>query len=245
MKHPLYHPKPAPSQLRGGCILATISKALYSAATGFDDDFLWWEGRSYRRNSGSGDLGTLTFAEDKFVGLFFDHDSRRSPWNPDRPLYDLDWYLSGIPRELRTIADKEAIPFLTYPNAPGGIPLVTCAIWSDGKKIHSREPWPNLFWHGLAILHIELEDTEKASLDLESVYDLTPTQMGLLRELYRRKLGAPSETVALDPAERELLVRDRPAIMDDWQRQRLSSGDDDAAIALCRELLAAVGINLP
>lgn len=247
-RHPLYSPRPTAGGLWRGCILATVAEALYSARTGYGGPggwYRWWEDGHYRLDNGGGDLGTITFADGRVVGVFFAHESERSPWNPDRPPYDLDWYFRGMPADLRALAEQDAVPYMTDPSAPGGLLRITAAVWSEGGLLEAAEPWPNLFWHGLVIIETELRSPERALSRLQSDYNLTALQMHLLQTLYARKVAKPTEAFTLTSEERTLLVIERPSKMPAWKRQRLTGDENDEGIALCRELLAPIGIIVP
>jgi hypothetical protein len=248
MRHPLFRPRPSVVQLWRGCILCTIAEGIHSAWTGtggIGGWFSWWEGGCYLLDDRSGDLGALAFNDDRVVGIFFAHDSNRSPWSQDREVHDIDWYFRGMPSHLRLWADEEIIPHMARWGSPGDPPIITAALWGEGNVITSVDSWPDLFWHGLAILHTELQPPDAAIRTLRDQYDLSTMQVTLLESLFNRRVAEATKALSLTDQERALLVADRPTELPEWQRQRLTGGSDDAGITLCRDLLAQIDMIVP
>jgi hypothetical protein len=248
MQHPLYRPRPSITQLWRGCILVTIAEALHSAnqgTGGVGGWYSWWENGCYLRDDGSGDHGALAFSGDRAVAVFFAHESNRSPWSQLRLVHDFSWYFRGMPPNLRSFAERTVLPYTELWSLEGEPPCVTAAFWGQDDLITAAEPWPDLFWHGVAILHTELQEPDTASYVLRSKYSFSALQTDLLQSLYNRKVTAPTEKLILTRQERALLIADRPTELPEWQRQRLTGGDDDQGVALCRELLSQIGIIVP
>lgn len=216
---------PTRDRLWRGSILASIAHAVYQAAEPSDWSVAW-DGDAYVRNDGSGTRGAVVFENRAVVGTFCDGQSARAPWRSDVQ-YDLDHYLGTVPTPLRPLAERAAGYFIyTYDGTDA--PAITAIFWSDGERLTAAEPWREVVEYGAHILTIESLPTDEAVLRaLQEDLELSPTQIGLVKTLYERRMAAPTVPVVLSPSERRLLFAEGDA------------GRDES-----RSLLADVGIIL-
>ena len=245
MRHPMYRPKRSVSHLWQGCVMVTIASSLYTLRTGFGDELVDWAGATYRRRTYSGDETCTTFTEHGLVMLMFEPHSSRSPVPSSGRPHDLSWYFTGMPEELRPIGERMAIQFFpnTY-NTKKSI-ILTGAVWSEGNALRSRDRWPNLFWHGLAPVWLELSERSEVLRAVVDNYDLTTVQVQVLNDLYAAKMEKRNEAVIMSPSQLQALLDDRPSDLQEPLRSRMTGGRDDPAIAECRERLSHINIIVP
>lgn len=222
---------PDRKQLWSGAILASIVHAIMMVEYSDISHEQSWDGMNYSVQNSMGSRGTITFSGDKVVGVFFDEDSPRNPFNADTG-YDLDNLLKGIPTDLRSLAQEEALQYVLQEYKGKDVPVITAAFWSEGGDLAAAEPWPQVFNHGAHLIRIQLMDTEEALARWKEEYEMSPLQVTLARSLYKRKMAAPNSQIELEG----------------WERHSLMDKEDEAdteVIEARRELLTALNIKSP
>lgn len=218
---------PQRHQLWRGAILATIAHTISVTRNPTLAYELSWEGPNYSRQDSQGTRGTITFADDRLVGVFRDDASPRAPWNAGSR-YSLAAMLAGMPDELVQLAQREALQYVLDEYDGVTEPIITAALWSDGDAITAAEPWADVVAHGAHLVRIEAMETEAAMSEWQTEYEWSEAQTALLRRLFERKMALPGARMMLENTEYDQLVAD---------------GRD--GLAESRELLAAIGIELP
>lgn len=239
-----YPPTLPPASVRRlweGCVLVTVGEAFGSAISGSGYWIGQWEGPDYRVDGESGDYGTLCFRGDRVVGLFFHHGHRRSPWVEDGEMRPLDWFLPDLPANLTAAVHESAIPYLRRALIdPPGLP-VTAGFWGEGSMFVTPEPWGDVFWNGAFVLEIEFRTLADALVRIASNHHLPPEVAQLVATVAGRRWRDPTGRVELSASELTMLL--------DTGRALESSGEtrvsESKRLAMCRELLAQVGIGLP
>lgn len=214
-------------QLWQGAILGTIAHAIWVA---HHPDLAYeqsWEGPNYIVQNSMGAYGTVTFAENSVVGVFFDSHSSRSPYRSEGS-YDLRSFLSGIPENLLVLANQEALQYVLQEYKGITMPIITAAFWSEDDYLTAAKPWQEVFANGAHLVRIQLLDTEKAIAEWQTNYELKSSQVELTRSLFYRKVTRPQTQIVLDDQERSVLA-----------------SDGTEGIEVSRELLAGIGIILP
>lgn len=219
---------PHPLQLWRGAILSTIAWAIWVAHHPFFTGELSWDGPNYVLDNSQGTKGTITFAEDRIVGAFFDLHSSRSPFRSMSNDYALAPYFVGMPLDLLTLAYEQTLQYLVEELEGTQKPIITAAFWSDHGHLTATEPWPEVIKHGAHIVRKETMEMEEAIAAWQEDCELSSIQVDLLRSLFTRKIEAPNDPLILGRQDRDVLT-----------------SDGDEGLEGSRELLAAVGITLP
>lgn len=217
---------PSTERLRNGAILTTIAHALWVVANPTFAYELSWDGKNYNRNNSQGARGTVTFAEEGVVGLFYDLHSERSPYRHNAS-FDMQKYLAPMPAHLRVIAQQETMWYLVDEYQGNKIPVVTTAFWSIGNVLTAAETWEEVTKHGAHVVRLETIDEQTAMAELVRNYVFSATQIGAIRSVYLHRINSRNLPLAVKQNEIEsFLVNGR-------------AGIDD-----CMELLASIGIAL-
>lgn len=190
---------PLVQDLRTGAILYSIAHAIFTAAHPFLAYEVWWDGMNYVRSDTQGTRGAITFKNDAVVGVFFDHESPRSPYNRRRNSFpfskkesDIDRYFRGIEPHLYSIAQTETVPYQLQEYNCNVTPMITAAFWSSGGYLVGAESWDNIFKNGAFLVKIELLPTHKAMPLIEEDYNFNAKQMDLLTSVFNRRMGTES-----------------------------------------------------
>ena len=245
MLHPLYLPKPPAARLWQGSIMVTIASSLYTLRTGFADELLQWKGDVYLRSTYSGGYNATKFVDDDLVIVMFDPKSSRVPVDQQSHFHEISWYLDGMPTSLQEHAEQMIEEYFENRITSIQQPLLTGTTWSQNGRFYSRDPWPNLFWHGLAPLHIELQEQSRALRQISEGYYLTETQTKVLLDWYDLRVNQMKSSVIVNQAQLEMLIADRPDDLTDDQRRRLTGRSDDEGVTECRDRLRHVNIIIP
>ncbi len=219
---------PSVKELWQGAILATIAHALFITASPDLAYELSWEGLNYSRQDSQGGRGTITFTEDEeVVGAFFDTHSPRNPYLKVGE-YTLAPYFKGIPENLLQLAQSETLEYILDDWEGKPMPVVTSAFWSVNGRLVAAEDWTKVLSNGAHLLRIELMPIPKAFSVWQSECDFSEEQIGLVQNLYKRKLENENQPFQLEREEYKL-----------WTAQ----GTD--GIIESRELLEAIRIVVP
>lgn len=220
---------PQASSLLQGSFLGTIA---HSISVMLYPDFSHeqsWDGINYNIQDSMGSRGTVTFAGDQVVGVFFDCNSPRNPYRSgENNQILLQRLFNGIPAYLWNIAKKEALQYVLQEYNGQVLPVVTAVFWSKGEYLTAAEPWDRVFGHGAHLVKLQLLDIESAIVGWQEEYEFLPAQVDLMRQLFNRKMAAPGHSILLSEQELSIL------------RSRGTEG-----LEASRELLAAIGLVLP
>ena len=212
-----------PQDLRRGAILATIAHAIWVARDPTLAAAQGWDGRNYLLNDHAGTIGTITFADDGLVGVFFDAKSPRSPFVSGKP-YSIDPMVAGMPAGLLELAEKEALQYMIQEYEGADLPIITAAIWSAADDVVAADPWAEVRENGGHVVRFQCMDTDRALAEWGADMSLSPEQIELARTLYQHKLELGDARYTLSDEEKRILA-------------------PGAGEAESRELLAAVGID--
>jgi hypothetical protein len=221
---------PSVSQLWQGCILGTIAHAIWLVQ---EPDFAYeqsWDGSNYSVQDGEGCRGSITFQDNnaKVIGVFRDENSPRNPLVSEEGNYSLTPFFEGIPEELLSLANDEALQYVLEEYEGATQPIITTAFWNKGETLTAAEPWSEVLTHGASILEIQLMDTDDAIEEWEANYEMSPSQVSLMRSLFERKIATPNSPISLNNDELNLLL-----------------SDDGEGLDESRELLGGIGIIVP
>jgi hypothetical protein len=191
---------PTVRRLREGVILRTITQAIWQAPDPGLAYYLSWDRPTYIINDGSGNRAAIAFQDDAIVGVFFDHESERSPYGDDG---DYDWrrYFTGAPAHVPALAAEHALPYMLQDELVSPLPLITAACWSDGAELTGSESWPDVYTHGGHLVRIEILEPEEALAECQAEYEFTRAQADLLRALFQRKLASGPAPMVLTADE--------------------------------------------
>jgi hypothetical protein len=220
-------PFPPRMRLWQGAILGTIAHAIWIVADPLLAAEQSWDGPNYNVQDSMGSRGTITFAGERAVGVFFDAHSRRSPFRSGRD-YDLRSFFTGISDELYSLAQQEALQYVLDDYRGALVPIITAAFWSEGEFLAVAEPWPEVVTNGAHLVSIQLMEPDAAMVEWREECEMSPSQVALMRSLFDRKMATPNAPVVLEDSERDILT---------------SEGDE--GIDESRRLLAAIGIIVP
>jgi hypothetical protein len=222
---------PERGRLWPGAILGAIVHAI--AVTQYPEisNEQSWDGDNYNVQDSMGSRGTISFSGDDLVGVFFDDDSPRNPFNSeDDGDYDLEVFLEGMPDGLRQLARERALQYVLQDYEGAAQPIITAAFWSRGERLAAAEPWQEVFDNGAHLVRIQLMETEEAFDEWQEQYELSDEQMALARSVFERKMADPTAPLKLEGRELELLT---------------SWAESEEGMKECRESFGEIGISLP
>src|SRR5207248_1258528 len=116
-----------------GAILGSIAHAIFVSHCPDLSCEQSWDGSNYNVQDSAGSRGTIAFSGEKFVGVFFYERSDRNPFH-SKSEYELDRFFTGLPHDLRSLAQDEALQYVLQESNGAAIPIITSAFWADGKS---------------------------------------------------------------------------------------------------------------
>lgn len=214
-----------------GAMLGSIAHAIFVCRFPDFSNEQSWDGTNYNVQDSAGSRGTIAFAGDKFVGVFFYKSSKRNPFHSGSR-YDLNRFFAGLPQDLRPLAHDEALQYLLQEFNGTTISVITSAFWGDGiiERATAAEPWADVFDHGAVLIQNQLLDGDFALTKWAADYELKPSEIALVKALFDRKMANPNKSIQLNESERLL-----------WEE--ITSGQE--GIEASRESFAEIGILLP
>ena len=210
-----------------GAMLGTIVHAIWVSQHPELAYLQSWDGINYNVQNYEGALGTVTFAEEGIVAVFFDAHSSKNPFSSDTN-YELMSFFSGIPDDLLSLAQDQALQYVIQELEGVDRPIITTAFWSEGEDFIAPEPWDEVFSDGAHLVQTQLLDTDAAIATWQSYYGLSPVQLEIIRSIYSRKLATPNQHITLSVQEKTII-----------------SSEAAPGLLHTRELLENVGITLP
>lgn len=217
---------PTRSELWWGAVIHTVAHAVFLAPDPSLANEVSWDGINYNRQDSQGACGTVTFAADGLVGVYFDAHSARSPYRRARA-YTVDPYFVGIPAPLLGLAHDEALRYVLADYYGRIVPVITAACWATGEGVTAVEPRADVLAHGAHLLWIESMETALALVALHEEYEFSGERVRSVRSVYERR-RAVEGTILLTPEEHAALV-----------------SEGDAGLDESRTLLASVGVSIP
>lgn len=220
---------PMVSNLLYGSYLGTIAHSFFIMSNPILSHEQSWDGINYSVQDSMGARGTVTFAGDQVVGVFFDNNSPRNPFRSGEDIQLLlQRIFSGISEDLWTIAKNEALQYVLQEYGGQVFPIITAAFWSEGEYLTAGEPWNLVINHGAHLIRNQFSDIETAIMEWQEYYELAPAHIDLIRLLFNRKMTTPDQPILLSKQELAIIKRNGDEGLDD-----------------SRELLAAIGIIIP
>ncbi|NJL33334.1 MAG: hypothetical protein HC893_05080 [Chloroflexaceae bacterium] len=217
---------PTRSQLWSGVVLSTIAHAIWVFADPTLSYEKSWDGKNYSVQNSMGARGTITFSDEKVVGVFFDENSPRNPFRL-RSKYNLLDFFRGSHSELLDLAQNETLQYLLGEYNGELIPLITSAFWNEGEFLTAAEPWSDVILHGAHLIRTETLNTSDALTILQGDYEFSLPQVNLVQSLFDRKMKESHSATFVSSKELEILNAD----------------GNEGIIESCN-LLAAIGIYL-
>jgi hypothetical protein len=217
---------PSKSVLWRGVLLGTIAQAIRVMGDLTFTHEQSWDPPNYSVQNSMGARGTITFAHEKVVGVFFDEDSPRNPFATKAP-YSLGEYTQHMPLDIEALAQQEALQYVLEDTESGPTAIITSAFWSTDDRLVSFEPWEQVLSNGAHIVELQFLEAREAIPRWQETYDFTDIQTDLLIAIFERRSLNVGIPIQLSNQERQAFI---------------SKGDEGYEDA--RDLLAAIGIEL-
>jgi hypothetical protein len=217
---------PTIHRLWSGVILSTIAHAVWIFADPLLSYEKSWDGLNYNAQDSMGTQGTVTFAGDRVIGIFFDENSPRNPIR-SKTEYDVHTFFREASPDILALAQNETLQYLLRSYKGTLTPLITSAFWNEGGILTAGEPWSEVILHGAHLIHRETLQTDIAMAELQNDYEFSSSQLTLVQSLFQRKMKKPHSSIFLESKEIAIL----------------KENGDDGFTESC-DLFAAIGIHL-
>ena len=224
---PKYKLENSKGKLWAGAVLGTIAHAMFVVHYPELATLQSWDGINYNIQNSAGALGTVTFAENGTVAVFFDAHSSKNPFRSGKG-YELESFFEGIPESRFALAQAEALQYVLQEYEGIDRPVVTAVFWSEEEDLVAAVPWSDVMVNGAHLVQIQLLEIDTAIEEWQSEYEISPKQIELVRSLFQRKMTNPYLPIQLNRQEQDVVVN-----------------HSATGIVESRELFKNVGIILP
>lgn len=197
---------PRQDLLYPGALLGSIAHAVFVAKYPDLAHTQSWDGENYCVQDSSGSRGTVTFSTMGFVGVFFSEDSNRNPFRGGSEV-SIDSLFSGIPSDLRELAEHEALQFVLQELDDTTRPVATSVFWAakESANLASSEPWNVVHSHGAFLLEKQLLPLERALGAWADEFEFTKQETRLIQDIFIRRNSDATRPVRITASEREMI----------------------------------------
>lgn len=210
-----------------GCLLAALAHAIMVCRYPEMANEHSWDGMNYSVQDSSGARGTVTFYPDCCVAAFREENRRRLAAKNKKlqarvdHLATAETYFSGAPEAVVKMAREETLQYLLDDVNGESRPCITTACWGLGATFYSADNYEDFLVCGGFLLATQCQDVEAGITFWQEAYDMSDTQLSLLRGIFERKLEKPAEALLLSEADICLLVE----VGEELEESRVSFGE--------------------
>jgi hypothetical protein len=190
-------------QLWEGCILASIAHAIMVANYLELSNEQSWDGINYNVQDSSGTRGTITFHPNYLVGAFRNDYSERVSEN--RVALD---FFKDAPQEVNVLASNETLQYLLDEIDGDAVPVITTAFWGNKDGFYSNDNFEDFIENGGFLIERQATDIEASIKEWKEGYEMSESQINLLRYIFERKISDPAGEIVLTESEIKMIQAD-------------------------------------
>jgi hypothetical protein len=190
-------------QLWEGCILASIAHAIMVANYLELSNEQSWDGINYNVQDSSGTGGTITFHPNYLVGAFRNDYSERVSEN--RVALD---FFKDAPQEVNVLASNETLQYLLDEIDGDAVPVITTAFWGNKDGFYSNDNFEDFIENGGFLIERQATDIEASIKEWKEGYEMSESQINLLRYIFERKISDPAGEIVLTESEIKMIQAD-------------------------------------
>jgi hypothetical protein len=184
-----------------GCILASIAHAIMVAHYPELSNEQSWDDINYNVQDSSGARGTISFHPNYLVGAFRKEFSEREYKNA----FD---YFNSAPEEVNQLAVNETLQYLLDEIDGDTVPVITTAFWGGVDGTYSNDNFEDFIENGGFLIERQAKDIETAIIEWEEYYEMSKSQINLLRSIFERKISNPNSEIILTESEIKMIESD-------------------------------------
>jgi hypothetical protein len=184
-----------------GSILASIAHAIMVAHYPELSNEQSWDGINYNVQDSSGARGTITFHSNYLVGAF------RNEYSEREYIDSLD-YFNSAPEEVNQLAVNETLQYLLDEIDGNTLPVITTAFWGGNDGTYSNDNFEEFIKNGGFLIENQAKDIETAIIEWKEYYEMSDSQMNLLRSIFERKISNPNGEIILSEREIRMIESD-------------------------------------
>ncbi|PEC50242.1 hypothetical protein [Bacillus sp. AFS096315] len=188
------------NQLWEGCILASIAHAIMVAHYPDISHEQSWDGFNYSVQDSSGTRGTITFHPNFLVGAFRNENSERA-----LEYINAIEYIKDAPEKAKEVASEEALLYLLDEIDGKTVPVITTAFWGNLDEIYSHDTYEDFIKNGGFLIERQIDNMENAINEWEEEYEMSETQIVLLKSIFKRKIENPTKEIVLSEKEIQMI----------------------------------------
>jgi hypothetical protein len=188
------------NQLWEGCILASIAHAIMVAHYPDISHEQSWDGFNYSVQDSSGTRGTITFHPNFLVGAFRNENSERA-----LGYINAIEYIKDAPEKAKEVASEEALLYLLDEIDGKTVPVITTAFWGNLDEIYSHDTYEDFIKNGGFLIERQIDNMENAINEWEEEYEMSETQIVLLKSIFKRKIENPTKEIVLSEKEIQMI----------------------------------------
>lgn len=184
-----------------GCILASVAHAIMVAHYPELSNEQSWDDINYNVQDSSGARGTITFHPNYLVGAFRNEFS-------EREYIDALDYFNNAPEEVNQLAINETLQYLLDEIDGDTVPVINTAFWGGDDGTYSNDNFEDLNENGGFLIERQAKDIETAIIEWKEYYEMSKSQINLLRSIFERKISNPNGEIILTESEIRMIESD-------------------------------------
>jgi hypothetical protein len=157
-----------------------------------------WDDINYNVQDSSGTRGTITFHPNYLVGAF------RNDYSERDSLDALD-YFNDAPKEVNALAINETLQYLLDDIDGETVPVITSSFWGNKDGIYSKDNFEEFMENGGFLIERQVADIETAINEWKENYEMSESQINLLRSIFERKISNPDGEIVLTDREIKMI----------------------------------------
>jgi hypothetical protein len=106
------------------------------------------------------------------------------------------------------LAVNETLQYLLDEIGGKTVPVITTAIWGDNDGIYSNDIFEDFIESGGFLIERQATDIETAINEWKEDYEMSESQIKLLRSIFERKVSAPTGKIVLTESEIKMIESD-------------------------------------
>jgi hypothetical protein len=177
-----------------GCILASIAHAIMVAHYPEFSNEQSWDGINYNVQDSSGARGTITFHPNYLVGAFRNEFS-------EREYLDALNYFKSASEEINQLAVHETLQYLLDDIDGETVPVITTAFWGGDDGTYTNDNFEDFIENGGFLIKSQSKNIETAINEWKEYYEMSESQINLLRSIFERKIINPNVEIILTEGE--------------------------------------------
>jgi hypothetical protein len=111
-------------------------------------------------------------------------------------------------KKINQLAVNETLQYLLDEIDGNTLPVITTAFWGGNDGIYSKDNFEEFIKNAGFLIENQAKDIETAIIEWKEYYEMSDSQMNLLRSIFERKISNPNGEIILSEREIRMIESD-------------------------------------